>query len=212
MTLHVAGPRVAAFINFEVSQQFRETGMLKAGDVYLPGTVLGRQGVSDAISAVAGANTGNGTLDGVTVVAGKDVELGGYVLTAKTATKFAVVTPSGDALKDATVGTAYNSSHIGGFTITAGGTAFVEGDSFTVTVSQGNGEFTPIDPDADGGSQVAAAILFNDVDARSAAKKGVLITRLATVSQSRLIWPEGITDGQKAAAIADLASNHLLVK
>jgi hypothetical protein len=41
MTLHVAGPRVAAFINFEVSQQFRETGMLKAGDVYLPGTVLG---------------------------------------------------------------------------------------------------------------------------------------------------------------------------
>lgn len=212
MTLHVAGPRVAAFINFEVSQQFRETGMLQAGKVYLPGTVLGRQGVSDTISAVAGANTGDGTLDGATVVAGKDVEIGGYVLTAKTATKFAVVTPSGDALKDAAVGTAYNSSHIGGFTIAAGGTAFVEGDSFTVTVSQGNGEFTSLDPDADDGSQVASAILFNDVDAKSAAKKGVLITRLATVSQSRLIWPEGITDGQKAAAIADLASNHLLVK
>lgn len=212
MTLHVAGPRVAAFINFEVSQQFREAGMLKAGQVYKPGTVLGRQGVSDTIAAAPGANTGDGTLDGSTVVAGKDVQVGAYVLTAKTATKFAVVTPDGDALKDAVVGTAYSSSHIGGFTIIAGGAAFVEGDTFTVSVTQGDGEFVALDPDADDGSQNASAVLFNDVDATSAAQKGVLITRLATVSDDRLIWPDGISADAKASAIADLANNHLLVK
>ena len=99
-------------------------------------------GVAGAISSVAGANTGNGTIGSLSIISvaltgGVDpfVPAGAYTLTALDPLTFSVMDPTGRDLPFATVGTAYADEI--GFTITAGGTAFVEGDSFVVTVTEG---------------------------------------------------------------------------
>ncbi|WP_417842988.1 head decoration protein [Thalassospira sp.] len=213
MTTYLQAPQDGAFLMREVDWAFRETGTLKAGQVYHPGTVLAQQGLADNVVVAAdGGNTGNGTIDDATVVTGKAAVLGAYVLTALDATHFSVTTPNGNNLKNAVVGTEYASTHLSGFTITAGGTAFEAGDILTVTVAAGTGDFVALDPAKDDGSQIAKAILFSGQNAKDSAQKAVLVTRLATVDGNRLIWPEGITADQKTAAIASLATNHLLVK
>lgn len=99
-------------------------------------------GVNGSISAAAGANTGNGTIGSLSIVSvalpnGVDpfVPAGVYTLTAIDATTFTVMDPTGEDLPFAQVGVAYADRV--GFTITAGGTPFAEGDSFLVTVIEG---------------------------------------------------------------------------
>ena len=77
-----------------------------------------------------GANTGNGTAGAVTLLA--NVATGVYVFTATAATVFDVVRPDGARLKTLNTGVAYADEV--GVTITAGGTPFVAGDTFTLTV------------------------------------------------------------------------------
>jgi hypothetical protein len=84
---------------------------------------------------VAGANTGNGVPTGVATTASADI--GAYKITFLTATTFKVVTPTGRRLDDGATGVAYAPGTSGiAFTIPAGGTAFVAGDTFTLTVTR----------------------------------------------------------------------------
>ena len=78
--------------------------------------------------------TGTGTGDLVSYIgtAGSVAET--FTLTATNATTFTVVGSTSGALANATVGTPYTSAKIG-FTITAGGTAFVAGDQFKINTS-----------------------------------------------------------------------------
>lgn len=93
------------------------------------------------ISSAAGAgNTGNGTIGSLSVISAQEiggvdpnVPTGIYILTAMDALTFMVEAPDGEDLGAAAVGTAFANKI--GFTITAGGTAFVEGDSFEVTLT-----------------------------------------------------------------------------
>lgn len=124
------------------------------------GTVLGQQTIG-APTAAAGANTGNGTISAVTGLA--NAQIGLYKLTALSATSFAVVSPNGSRLADATVGTAYNDQI--GFTITAGATAFAAGDTFNVTVAAGSGNYIQSVATAADGSQNPSAILADYADA-----------------------------------------------
>lgn len=81
-----------------------------------------------------GGNTGNGTISaGPTVTAGV-AKNGAFTVELTGATTFNVYDPDGLQLKPGTTGTAYSDAGIG-FTITAGGTAFVAGDTFTITVT-----------------------------------------------------------------------------
>lgn len=86
-----------------------------------------------AAAAVAGANTGNGTVGSIAATRLGVAET--ITLTATAVpTVFSVVGSVTGALADATVGTAYTSSVIG-FLISAGSAAFVENDSFTIAVT-----------------------------------------------------------------------------
>lgn len=120
-----------ALDNLEVCVDSLKKVTVKHGQVLARGELV--MLLPEAAAAVAGTNTGNGTVGIVT--AGKFAEVGTYTLTATAATKFAVVTPSGDLLKELTTGAAYATDHIG-LTITAGVVAFVAGDSFTVAVTK----------------------------------------------------------------------------
>jgi hypothetical protein len=93
-------------------------------------------GSLSAAAAAKSGNTGNGTFG--TITPPSTAKVGAYVLTLTSATAFSLVDPNGDELAPGAVGTAYSSFDLG-FTLTAGATAFVAGDAFTITVSQASG-------------------------------------------------------------------------
>ena len=95
------------------------------------------------ITAAAGAgNAGNGTIGAMvipaTVLPGgvqPTVPAGVFMVTMDDADNFAVADPTGLVLPRGVVGSPYSAGGIA-FTITAGGTAFAGGDSFTIAVTE----------------------------------------------------------------------------
>ncbi|MEX3691878.1 head decoration protein [Paraburkholderia sp. BR14263] len=131
------------------------------------GAVLGQQ-TDDSIDVTAGsANVGNGAVG--SVVVGVPAVYGAFLLTAKTAADFSVVDPEGNALPDATVGTAYAQAEIG-FEINAGATPFQAGDTFTLNVIEATGNYVLSVKTATDGSQTPKAILVTGTDATSGPK------------------------------------------
>jgi hypothetical protein len=108
---------------------------LLSGENRARGALLGE--IQRAIGAVADpapANTGNGTLTNEAMK--KDTKVGAYIVTMLTATTFKVVDPDGNRLGDGVAGTTYDNEQIT-FDVTAGGTPFIAGDDFSVTVDDG---------------------------------------------------------------------------
>jgi hypothetical protein len=75
-----------------------------------------------------------------------------------------------------------------------------------------SGKVTQLAPAAVDGSQNAAGVLAFAVDASAADKAGVMIARHAICSDKKLVWPAGITGGQKTTAIAQLKALGILVR
>lgn len=171
------------------------------------GTVLGQKTVgASAVAAVIGTNTGNGTFGAITVVA--PAVSGAYTVEFDDATHYVVANPSGIEIGHGTTGVAFSAGGIG-FTITAGGTAFVPGDSFSVTVAAGNLKWIAFDPTAADGSQVAAGILWGGhhdfIDATVSDQQATAIVRSAEVNTNELVWGANVTTTpQKTAALATL--------
>lgn len=70
-----------------------------------------------------------------------------------------------------------------------------------------------LDPTADDGTEIAAAVLLTDCDATLAERSdAVVIRRHAIVARAALVWPAGITNGQKAVAQGQLESRGILVR
>lgn len=75
-----------------------------------------------------------------------------------------------------------------------------------------SGKYKEFDPAAVDGSQTAAAILFAETDASAGDKKTVAVARLAAIKSASLLWKTGVTDNQKAAALASLATKFLIAR
>lgn len=133
------------------------------GGLALPrGTVMGKVSLGAITSAAkAGGNTGNGTITLIT--AGTRTKTGIYQIRMLTATTFTVTDPNGEALPNGVNG-AYANANLN-FTITAGGTPFIAGDGFDVTVAAGASTWKKAVATAVDGSQNPAAILADDADA-----------------------------------------------
>jgi hypothetical protein len=71
-------------------------------------------------------------------------------------------------------------------------------------VAKVDGKMVALDPAAEDGSEAAAGIMIGAVDASLADKPGVAIVREAMIASANLVWPDGITAGEKAIAIAEL--------
>lgn len=125
------------------------------------GAVLGQQTTS-SIDVTPSTNTGNGTVGSLSL--GTTQTFGVFTLKATSATVFSVTDPEGNALPNATVGTPYANAEIN-FTITAGGTAFVANDSFTLNALKATGNFILSVKTASDGSQVPLAILATATNA-----------------------------------------------
>jgi len=228
MTILNEGRHTGEFLISEANgRQSREVVTLAEGNTLGPGAVLSRITLGAATAAPAGAgtegaNTGNGTLtlDATTpLLAG--AQAGVYTIraidvTGSDAGTFRVTDPRGNVLGDVKLpgtaaGTAAFANQIK-FVIADGSTDYAITDGFTVTVAAGSGQYTELDPDAKDGSARAAGILWDHVNAAAAAQPAVIIARLAEVRASDLAWPADITNGEKAAAIAALATHNILVR
>jgi hypothetical protein len=139
------------------------------------------------IYAATGGNTGNFTC-GAVAESGRDRSASTRVEFIA-ATVYNVYDPNGALVGEGKTGVAFAGGGLA-FTITAGGTPAVAGDSGTITVAANAdaGKYGPLDPAANG-LQNAAAILFNTLDASAADTKATVIARAAEVNGSELTYP-----------------------
>src|SRR5512133_3016322 len=75
-----------------------------------------------------------------------------------------------------------------------------------------SGKYRALNPAASDGSQAGAGVLYDAVDASGTDTEGVAIVRLAEVNAAELIWPAGITGGQKTTALGQLASLNIIAR
>ena len=75
-----------------------------------------------------------------------------------------------------------------------------------------SGKYKVLDPAAVDGSEVAAGILYDAVDASAADADGVAIVRLAEVNAAELVWPEGITGPEQTTALGELAALTIVAR
>ena len=75
-----------------------------------------------------------------------------------------------------------------------------------------SGKYKALDPAAVDGSEAAAGILYDAVDASAADAEGVAIVRLAEVNAAELVWPDGITGGEQTTALGELAALTIIAR
>jgi len=73
------------------------------------------------------------------------------------------------------------------------------------------GKYVILAPAASDGSESAAGILIGDLDASGGDEPGIFLAHGEAISDN-LTWPAGITDNQKATAIAQLRALGIFVK
>lgn len=165
-------------------------------------TATQKVGNPTVASAAGAGNTGNGTVGSLTANGYAPLR-GAYTVEFNDATHYVVNDPNGSEVGHGTTGVAYASGGLG-FTITAGGAAFVAGDSFVITVADGSGKWRAWDPGNADGSQVVAGILFATKNAMSGDKPGLVMDANCEVNASELVWPAGSSAAAQALGLQQL--------
>lgn len=94
----------------------------------------------------------------------------------------------------------------------ASGAGKLEPGTVLVKITTG-GKFTALAPGATNGSQTAAGILWDTVDASTADGPGVVVLRgPAIVNRHELTWPDGATEAQITAATTALATIGIILR
>ncbi len=203
MTSLTSNPKLVEFILNEANGQRSRDNVVvtQTGTEVVSGTLLTQIGDTGAGSAVATAgNTGNPTFGSFTV--GALAKPGAYNLTFTAATKFDVEDPAGVRIGSGTTGVAFSKAGLG-FTLTAGGTPAVAGDSFTITVAAGNGKYGVYT--ANGAAGPASAILYSHLPAATGDVDAVAFSRDCEVVRSRLT-------GLDSAGESDLKALGVVVR
>ena len=192
----------------------RDAVTVLSGQNLAIGTVLGKILIG-ALSETHAGNTGNGamTLD-ATTPALANCQVGVYKAACTAAAAnggtFEVFDPKGNSLGEVAVG-ATHANQIK-FVIADGATDFIVGDTFLITVAAGSGKVKILTPAGLDGTQRAYGALIADVDASGADKVGAAIVREAVLKDTGLVWPGGITDGQKTTALDELYAQHITIR
>ena len=76
-----------------------------------------------------------------------------------------------------------------------------------------SGKYAAHDPAASNGTQTAAAILWDSVDARGGDTNAVVLIRgPAIVNRHEIVWPDGATEAQITAATTALAALGIILR
>ena len=198
----ISKPRVKAVILAEASgQRSRENIVVtQTGTALESGTLLTRVDTGTAAFAMDAGATGNPTASAITV--GAAANPGEYVIEFTAATKFTVEDPNGKTIGTGTTGTEFSKGGLT-FTLTAGGTAAVAGDTAKITVDAGSGKYVAYT--AAGAAGPADAVLYNWLPAKTGDSDAVGFVRDAELNRFELV-------GLDATAVADLATKGLIVR
>ena len=186
----------------------RDQVTIAAGQNFNVGQILGKKAVVASVAELvtAGTNVGTGTLTLASPAVDTAVNGGNYKILFTDATHFLVQDPDLRDIGEGVVGTAFTGKvH---FTIAAGGTAFVAGDSFVVNVDEtlSAEQFVAWTPTATDGSQKAAAIAAFAVNTMNGlTQQTTVIDAHATVRLADLTFATGATQAQIDQAQRDLA-------
>jgi hypothetical protein len=161
-----------------------------------------------AVAAAWASNAANtGTIGDVVVSAG--AKPGTYKVAviepAADAGAFVVYDPDGAIVGSGNVAAAFSGGGLA-FTVADGATNFVAGSGFDIVVGSGSGQYSAFDEDNSDGTEVPAGILYAPVDATDGPLPCVVHNWACDVNSDELTWPTGITVGEKATAIAYMAS------
>lgn len=183
-----------------------------SGQNLVAGAVVGAVPAGTSASAAkAGGNTGNGTftLDATTPIlpgAKEGVYRLHCIAAATNNGTFRLEDPDGFVLGDTVMaaGAGTVSEQIKG-ALADGATDFAVGDGFDITISALTSKITEYNPTGTDGSQIVRGIMYDNVNATSADKPGVIVRRgPAIVNVNDLTWKSGATTAQKNTAIAAL--------
>ncbi|KKM72008.1 hypothetical protein LCGC14_1424840 [marine sediment metagenome] len=206
----VGTPYVSRHVNFNIADGSAD---FIVGDVF---TIV----VTTGAPAVVGTGTGN--ISGLSL--GPDAKPGQYrvecIEAITNSGEFKVVSPDGE-----TVAVGYIVAGAGGtlvlanqrqlnLTITDDTTDFAVGDFFEVFAFNelALGKVVAWDPTTFDGRDDAAGVLYDNVDATSADKAGVIVARHAVVRKNDLDWAAAIAAGQKESAYLDLEALGIIAR
>ena len=209
--------RVSDVLKMDTPLYTREEVTILSGEGVLAiGTVLAKLRVGAATSAAkSGGNTGNGalTMDVTTPVlvgARPGIYTARVITAAANGGVFRVEGPDGNVKGDVAVGATFADEIK--FAIADGATDFIVGDGFDITVAAAANKYIGMKlTGANAGG--ASAVLISKVDATSADKVGVVVARgPSEVINTGLVWPVGISDADKATAIAALEARGIVIR
>lgn len=200
--------RIADFVLSE-AETFRSRDNIvvtQTGDAVVSGTVLTKVDTGAGVFALDAGVTGNPTCGTITV--GAAAIPGVYRIAFTAATKFNVEDPAGVFIGNGTTGVAFSQSGMG-FTLTAGGTAAIAGDTAKITVAVGTGKYIPYT--ASGAAGTADAILYTHLPALTGDAKAVAFTCDCEVRRGALTGLDATAEtnlraiGIKVRGTADIA-------
>ena len=124
------------------------------------GTVLGSYIASPVVTPGAMVGTGNATGGTASATANKFLQLGTYTVNMLTATTFTVQDPQGESIGTGATTVPFKANGLV-FTITAGGTPAVAGDTLPIVVT-GTTKYKLMETSATDGTQVPSVIVVGD--------------------------------------------------
>lgn len=195
-----SNPPLADFVLAEASGQRSRDNIhvRQSGAEVKSGSLLVQDTVGSVGFAMVDGSTGNPTLSAASASA--LATEGIHTVTFTSATAFVVRDPAGVQVGAAgTLGTAFSAGGLG-FTLTAGGTAAVAGDSATLDVVPADDNYLPYT-----GTGTAVAVLYSHLPAASGLKTAVAFTSDCEVKRSALT-------GLTAAAEDDLKKVGIKVR
>lgn len=75
-----------------------------------------------------------------------------------------------------------------------------------------DGEYKPFDPAGATDAAKVVAVLLSNVQGKAGSQKAIIMRRMGVLAVDAIAWPDGITDGQKLAALNDLDAIHILAR
>ena len=183
------------------------------------GSCLGMFIASPVVTPGAMVGTGNATGGTASATANAALQLGTYTVSMLTATTFVVLDPQGEAIGTGATTVAFKSNGLV-FTITAGATPAVAGDTLPIVVT-GTEKYKLVEATATDGTQVVKGIYVGDAQgnaydttltANTDTKVLILARGPAIVSKSALLFGASVdTAGELAAAYSQIETMGIRV-
>jgi hypothetical protein len=94
-------------------------------------------------------------------------------------------------------------------TIASTGTEFTVQRGTVLGKITATGKYAPFDPSAADGSETAKTVALEDIDVPETGDEQTVVLVHGVVMADELVWPSGITDAQKTAALESLSSGGI---